>query len=218
MKTKYLTTLAAASILSLGLVVGCANPERETTNSQADTTNPQADTTNPQADTTNSQADTTNSQTDTTNSQADTTNPEVEATPTIATKASTDESIKIRFYTENGVAIDGTDPVAYFQESKPVPGNSAYTYEWMDATWQFASAENRDLFAQNPEKYAPQYGGFCAWAVSRDYTAPTEPDAWKIVDGKLYLNFNRRVQRDWEKDISGNIASANRNWPGVLNK
>ncbi|NES22436.1 MAG: YHS domain-containing protein [Symploca sp. SIO3E6] len=126
--------------------------------------------------------------------------------------------MELRFYTENGVAIRGTDPVAYFQQSQPVPGKSEYTYEWMNATWQFASAENRDSFAKNPEKYAPQYGGFCAWAVSRGYTASTQPDAWKIVDGKLYLNYNRQVQKSWEKDIPGNITKANRNWPGVLNK
>ncbi len=148
--------------------------------------------------------------------QADVTKPEVETKQTPATNPSTDEAIEVRFYTENGVAIDGTDPVAYFQQSKPVPGNSKYTYEWMNATWQFANAENRDLFASNPEKYAPQYGGFCAWAVSRGYTAPTEPNAWKIVDGKLYLNFNQKVQKDWQQDIPGNIAKANRNWPGVL--
>jgi len=211
MKNKYLTSLAAASILSLGIVVGC-------TNHPADTTASQTDTTASPKDTTASPKDTTASPADTTASPKDTTNPEVETKPTSATNPSTDESIEVRFYTENGVAIRGTDPVAYFQQSKPVPGNSQYIYEWMNATWQFASAKNRDLFASNPEKYAPQYGGFCSWAVSQGYTAPTEPDAWKIVDGKLYLNFNRKVQKSWEKDIPGNIAKADRNWPGVLDK
>ncbi|MEO0820252.1 MAG: YHS domain-containing (seleno)protein [Pseudomonadota bacterium] len=115
-----------------------------------------------------------------------------------------------------GTAIDGTDPVAYFTESRPVEGSSDYTHDWNGATWRFSSAENRDLFAANPEKYAPQYGGYCAWAVSQGYTASTDPDAWAIVDGKLYLNYNQSVQTRWEKDVPGHIASANGNWPRVL--
>jgi len=217
MQTKYLAILAA-SILSLGLVAGCSNPPAETTNSPKDTTDTEVAPTNSPKDTTDTEVAPTNSPKDTINTTADTTAHEVETAQSTPNKTSTDESIELRFYTENGVAIRGTDPVAYFRQSQPVPGNSEYTYEWMNATWQFASAENRDLFAKNPEKYAPQYGGFCAWAVSRGYTASTQPDAWKIVDGKLYLNFNRQVQRSWEKDISGNIAKANSNWPGVLNE
>lgn len=121
------------------------------------------------------------------------------------------------FYQENGIAIRGTDPVAYFRQGQAVAGSPQFTHRWGNATWQFSSAENRDLFAQNPEKYAPEYGGYCAWAVSQGYTAPTAPNAWKIVNGKLYLNYNRRVQRSWERDIPGHIYRANRNWPGVLN-
>ena len=116
-----------------------------------------------------------------------------------------------------GTAIDGTDPVAYFTEGKPVKGSSDFEHEWNGATFHFASAENRDLFAANPEKYAPQYGGYCAWAVSQGYTASTDPEAWKIVDGKLYLNYNKDVQTRWEGDIPGHIASADANWPSVLN-
>lgn len=122
------------------------------------------------------------------------------------------------FYQENGLAIRGTDPVAYFQEGKPVAGKPQFKYQWGNATWRFSSAENRDLFASNPEKYAPQYGGFCAWAVSEGYTAPIDPDAWKIVDSKLYLNYDKRVQRSWERDIPGHIAKANRNWPNLLDE
>ncbi len=120
-------------------------------------------------------------------------------------------------YTEDGIAIDGTDPVAYFTESAPVTGDPSITHEWNGAIWQFASSENRDTFAADPEAYAPQYGGYCAWAVSEGYTASTVPEAWKIVDSKLYLNFSRRIQRRWERDIPGRIASADANWPGVLN-
>ena len=120
------------------------------------------------------------------------------------------------FVDDNGLAIRGTDPVAYFTQTSPVAGKSEFTHDWSGATWLFASAENRDLFVANPEKYAPQYGGFCAWAVSQGSTAPIDPQSWKIVDGKLYLNFSKGVQSRWEKDIPGNIAKANTNWPGVL--
>ncbi len=119
-----------------------------------------------------------------------------------------------RYFVDNrGVAIRGTDPVAYFNQGGPVRGKSELAYRWNGATWHFSSAENRDLFAANPERYAPQYGGFCAWAVSQGYTAPIDPSAWKIVDGKLYLNFNQQIQRRWERDIPGNIGRANSNWP-----
>jgi hypothetical protein len=85
----------------------------------------------------------------------------------------------------------------------------------MGATWQFASADSRDSFAADPRKFAPQYGGYCAWAVSRGYTADTDPEAWKIIDGKLYLNYSKSVQRKWETDIPGNVAKADGNWPGL---
>ena len=120
------------------------------------------------------------------------------------------------FVDDSGLAIRGTDPVAYFTEGGPVAGSSEFAYTWNNATWQFASAENRDLFAANPEQYAPQYGGFCAWAVSQGYTAPIDPNAWSIVDNKLYLNYDKGVQRRWERDIPGNISKADTNWPGVL--
>ena len=120
------------------------------------------------------------------------------------------------YQTFRGTAIDGTDPVAYFTQGRPVEGSSKYTFDWKGATWKFSTAENRDKFAAAPEKYAPQYGGYCAWAVSQGYTASTDPDAWKIVDGKLYLNYSKSVQRKWEGDIPGNIKSGDANWPKVL--
>lgn len=119
---------------------------------------------------------------------------------------------KGEIYTEDGVAINGTDPVAYFTQSKPVQGSADYTYEWKGATWRFASAENRDLFAVNPEKYAPQYGGWCAYGVAKGAKATTEPELWTIVDGKLYLNYSPKVQSTWEEDIPGYIEQANENW------
>lgn len=115
-----------------------------------------------------------------------------------------------------GVAINGYDPVAYFEEGAPVEGSSDFEHEWNGAAWRFANAENRDRFAADPEAYAPQYGGYCAWAVSQGYTASTDPAAWKIVDGKLYLNYSADVQKRWQSDEAGNIAKADANWPRVL--
>lgn len=119
-------------------------------------------------------------------------------------------------YAEDGIAVDGTDVVAYFTESQPVAGDPAITHDWMGATWRFATEENRAAFAADPERYAPQYGGYCAFAVSEGYTASTVPEAWRIVDDKLYLNFSLGVQRRWARDIPGRIAAADANWPGVL--
>src|SRR5262245_28023930 len=92
-----------------------------------------------------------------------------------------------------GTALKGYDAVAYFKESKPVKGKSEYRHDWMGAKWYFASAANRDEFAKDPEKYAPQFGGYCAWAVGHGYTANIDPEAWKIMDGKLYLNYSKDV-------------------------
>nr|MDJ0510765.1 YHS domain-containing (seleno)protein [Crocosphaera sp.] len=118
-------------------------------------------------------------------------------------------------FTENGVAIRGADPVAYFEVGEPLQGNQQFTHNWMGVNWWFSSAQNRDLFAASPEQYAPQYGGFCAFAVANGYTAPIVPEAWSIVEGRLYLNFSLRVRSRWERDIPGNIARANKNWPGA---
>jgi YHS domain-containing protein len=119
-------------------------------------------------------------------------------------------------YANDGVAVDGSDVVAYFTQDAPVKGSPGFAHDWNGARWYFASAAHRDAFAAGPAVYAPQYGGYCAYAVSEGYTAPTVPDAWKIVDGKLYLNFSRRIQRRWERDIPARIAAGNANWPGVL--
>lgn len=117
-----------------------------------------------------------------------------------------------------GVAIKGYDPVAYHTDGKPVKGSSAYELRWKGAQWRFASAENRDLFEADPAQYAPRYGGYCAWAVSEGYTADVDPEnAWRIVAGRLYLNYDVDIQQEWEKDIPGHIQKADANWPGVLN-
>ena len=121
-----------------------------------------------------------------------------------------------QIYTSWGKAIRGTDPVAYFTQGKPVEGDGDFTHRWMDATWYFASAANRDAFAKDPERYAPQYGGYCAWAVSQNYTASTDPDAWKIVGGKLCLNYSKGVQQQWiDGGVDKLIPQGDKNWPAL---
>ena len=119
-------------------------------------------------------------------------------------------------FAEEGLAMRGYDPVAYFKADAPAPGKFELTHEWNGATWLFASAENLADFAANPEAYAPQYGGYCAWAVARNYTASTVPDAWHIHDGRLFLNYSLRVRRRWRRDVPGNVARGDANWPAVL--
>lgn len=119
-------------------------------------------------------------------------------------------------YSSNGVAINGYDPVAYFTDGAPVLGSDAHTSDWNGATLQFASAENKAMFDAEPDKFAPQYGGYCAYAVSKGATAPTDPNAWTVFEDKLYLNFSTDVRAIWQQDKPGNIAKANANWPGVL--
>lgn len=119
-------------------------------------------------------------------------------------------------FAEGGIAINGTDAVAYFTEGRPVLGSADHAVDWNGATWRFATAENAARFAAAPEDFAPQFGGYCAWAVAQGYTASTDPDAWTIHDGRLYLNFNRRIRRRWERDVDGNIARGVANWPAVL--
>lgn len=115
-----------------------------------------------------------------------------------------------------GKAIKGYDPVAYFSEAKPVKGSSDHSYDWNGATWYFSSNANLNMFIQDPQKFAPQYGGYCAWAVSEGYTASIDPEAWYIHDDKLYLNYSQSVQRTWQKDVSGNINKADTNWPKLM--
>lgn len=119
-------------------------------------------------------------------------------------------------YVESDVAIRGYDPVAYFVDKEPKPGNEEYQHIWNGATWQFSSAENRDAFVADPEAYAPQYGGFCAWAIAaKGKLYSTQPSNWKIVENKLYLNYSDGVQRKWEKDIPGFIVEGDKRWPQI---
>ncbi len=119
-------------------------------------------------------------------------------------------------YSTNEGAIDGYDPVAYFTEGRPVKGSDEYTHEWQGAKWKFASASNRARFRAAPEEYAPQFGGYCAYAVASGYTARIAADAWAIVDGRLYLNFDAATREQWQADAARLINRAEQNWPRVL--
>lgn len=122
---------------------------------------------------------------------------------------------EITTFVKGGAAIGGTDPVAYFTQGKPVKGKNTFTAQYDDVTWKFASAENRDLFVANPKKYAPQYGGFCAFGTSMGYKVPVVPEAWKIVNGKLYLNNSLGVQKRFLADEKNIIKTANSNWKKI---
>ncbi len=118
------------------------------------------------------------------------------------------------FNQSQGAAIKGYDPVAYFTQSDAVKGAEELSNMWSGVKWLFATAANREAFAAEPEKFAPQYGGYCSYAMSRDYVADITPTAWKVVDGKLYLNNSQAVHLWWRADIPGNIQKADANWPG----
>ena len=116
------------------------------------------------------------------------------------------------------LAIKGYDPVAYFKESKAVAGSKQFEFEWMGATWRFSSGENLNTFKANPEKYSPQYGGYCAYAVSQDSLAGIDPTQFTIVNDKLYLNYNAKIQKEWLSKRDTYIKDADKNWPAVLQK
>ncbi len=119
--------------------------------------------------------------------------------------------------TFTGLALKGYDPVAYFTLGRPVKGDARLTFEWKGATWRFSTTEHRNAFVAEPERYAPSYGGYCAWAMSQGRLANIDPEAWKIVSGKLYLNYNDDIQKRWERDIPGFIAKADVEWARLLN-
>lgn len=113
------------------------------------------------------------------------------------------------------VAVDGYDVVAYFTRGKPVEGSAEYSTEWNGAEWHFANAGHLECFQENPERYAPAYGGYCAYAVAEGDTAAGDPTHWTIHDGRLYLNYNDEIQARWEADRGAYIAAADDNWPEV---
>ncbi len=133
-------------------------------------------------------------------------------------------------YEKGGYAISGYDTVAYWSldrndlkadglpNVKAVKGNEEFSHDWNGATWIFATAENRNAFAANPDQYAPQYNGYCAYAAAKGSLAKTDANAWRIIDEKLYLNFNSGIQKKWVKDVPGFVEKANANWPKLSTK
>jgi YHS domain-containing protein len=119
------------------------------------------------------------------------------------------------FYEKNGLALQGYDPVSYFTAAAPQLGVAHHAYTYKESTFGFVSAENRKLFVDNPEKYAPQYRGYCAYGTAHGHTASKRSSAFEVVDGKLYLNHTGLVRRLWRTDTAGNIAEANAKWPQV---
>jgi hypothetical protein len=115
-----------------------------------------------------------------------------------------------------GLALRGYDAVAYWADGRPVRGTPRFEHRWNGAIWRFATTEHRERFARDPERYAPQFGGYCAYAVSRGYTAAGDPTVWRIVDDLLYVNYSPRAAALWQRDVPGNIAKGRRNWPAVL--
>lgn len=118
----------------------------------------------------------------------------------------------------SNVGVGGYDVVAYFTDGRPVRGATQFRTIHQNVEYRFASAEHLAAFRADPSRYLPQYGGYCAWAVSQGYTASANPNNWRIVDGRLYLNYNTEIQSRWELDIARHIQNANANWPSVLSR
>ena len=118
-------------------------------------------------------------------------------------------------FAPGGKAIKGYDAVAFFVQGRPVAGTNSFSYSWKGAEWFFSSKDNLESFSSDPEKYAPQYGGYCAYGTANGHKAPTETDTWTIVDKKLYFNYSSKVKEMWLKNQKALIEKANKNWPSV---
>lgn len=121
-------------------------------------------------------------------------------------------------YTHSTPGISGYDPVAYFTDGKPMRGSGYQVSVFEGVTYAFASEEHKEMFEANPEKYVPAYGGYCAYGVAVGKKFVTDPEVWRIVDGTLYLNLDRGIQRTWEKDVPGYIKKADVNWSEIKDK
>jgi YHS domain-containing protein len=121
-------------------------------------------------------------------------------------------------YIADGKAIGGYDPVAFFTESKPVMGRDSLKLQWNGGTWYFKDRKNLEAFKMAPTKYAPQYGGYCAYGTAQGHKASIEVDTWTILDGKLYFNYNQKIKDTWSKDRPGMIKKADQNWPLIKDK
>jgi YHS domain-containing protein len=123
----------------------------------------------------------------------------------------------VKYFNTNGTAIRGYDPVAYFLQNKAVAGTDSYTTDWSGSNWKFISQANLDSFKLAPEKYAPQFGGYCAYGCIENHKSPTDPNAFTIVGNKLYLNYSLKVKEFWLKDTVGKIKAAEGFWPALNN-
>jgi YHS domain-containing protein len=117
-----------------------------------------------------------------------------------------------------GVVLHGYDPVAYFTEGKPVAGDEHFSADFGGGKYLFSTDANGDAFVANPAKFAPQYGGYCAFGVAMGHKFDVDPGSFKIVDGKLYLNLNPQVLKKWSADITGFIQKSEANWPKIRDK
>ena len=126
------------------------------------------------------------------------------------------EPVNTTFF--GNVAIKGYDPVAYFTMDKAVKGKKSHAFQWRGASWHFSMQEHLEMFAEEPEKYAPQYGGYCAYAVAENDTANIDPTEFTVYDGKLYLNYNHKINKKWLADKDGYIREADKHWPGLVDK
>ena len=118
-------------------------------------------------------------------------------------------------FQKDGIAINGYDAVAFFTEQKPIKGDKQFSYSYNSVDWLFSNSANRELFKTSPEKYVPQYGGYCAFGTADGHKAPTQAETWTIVDDKLYFNYNLKVKDLWNKNMKANIEKADKNWPIV---
>lgn len=135
----------------------------------------------------------------------------------MAAACSSTESVALNT-DDAGNALKGYDAVAYFAVNSAIKGDAKYAYVWNGAKWLFSSEENMTKFMAEPEAYAPQFGGYCAYAVSNGYTADGDPNAWKVADGKLYLNYSPEVKQMWEKEQDERIKQGKINWEGFKTK
>ena len=125
---------------------------------------------------------------------------------------------KSELFIKSGEAISGYDPIAYFKEGQAIEGKDQFHYNWHGADWHFSNQQNLDSFKMNPQKYAPQYGGYCAYGMYQGHKAPTDPNAWTIVNGKLYLNYNLKVRELWRDKKEEKIETADKKWPELKDK
>lgn len=125
---------------------------------------------------------------------------------------------KSEIFAPDGKALKGYDPVAFFTEGKPVMGADSFTLTWKDANWYFSNKANLENFRSNPEKYSPQYGGYCAYGTSEGHKAPTQADTWTIINDKLYFNYNSKVKQAWIRNTDALIKKADMAWPEIRNK